>query len=40
MTEALDKPRKSAEKLQKKVQVVGSDLFAVQVAGLGEKSAS
>ena len=40
LTEASDKPRKSAGKLQKKVQVSGSDLFAVQVADFGQKCAT
>ena len=40
MTEASDKPRKSVGKLQKKVQVTGSDLFSVQVTDLGQKSAA
>ena len=35
LTEASNKPRKSAEKFAEKVQVTGSDLFSVQVAGLG-----
>ena len=38
MTKALEKPRKRAGKLQKKVQVAGSDLFAFHVLGLGQKS--
>ena len=38
LTEASDKPRKIAGKVQKKVQVTGSDLFSVQVAVLGQKS--
>ena len=40
LTEALDKPRKSARKLQKKVQVTGFDLFSVQVTDSGLKSVS
>ena len=40
LTEASDKPKKIAGKLQKKVQVIGSDMFLVQVVGLGQKSAS
>lgn len=35
LIEASDKPKKSAGKLQKKVQVAGSDLFSIQVADLG-----
>ena len=38
LTEALDKPRKNAGKLQEKVQVAGSDLFAVEDADFGQKS--
>ena len=40
LTEASKKPRKIAEKQQKNWQVAGSDLFSVQVADNGLKSAT
>ena len=40
LTEASNKPRKSAKKIAEKGQVTSSNLFSVQVAGLGQKSVS